>query len=78
LSVAGVTLKAVRRCVRCEIPGIDQSTGARSHQPMATLAGYRADPTEDGGVTFGVYCIIHRGAGGTLRVDDPVTIDWRD
>jgi uncharacterized protein YcbX len=72
-----VTLKAVRRCVRCEIPDIDQNTGERTDQPMRTLAGYRSDPAQGGAVTFGVYCIVSAGAGGTITVGQSVALRTR-
>jgi hypothetical protein len=73
----GIELRAMRPCVRCEIPDIDQDTAERSDQPMRTLASYRGDPDESGAVTFGVYCVVTAGAGATLRVGQRVTLELR-
>lgn len=77
LHVGTVTLQVVQRCVRCEIPCIDQSTAIRSAEPMATLSRYRADAASDGGVVFGVYCIVALGRGQTLSVGQSVAPQWR-
>lgn len=77
LQVDGVTLSVVRSCVRCEIPDIDQATADRSREPTNTLATYRADPALSGAITFGVYCVVTGGAGGTLSVGDEATLRWR-
>jgi uncharacterized protein YcbX len=77
VSFGDATLKAVRRCVRCEIPGIDQGSGTRSAQPMTSLAAYRSDPAENGGVTFGMYCVVAAGSRGTLRVGDQAALACR-
>ena len=73
-----VVLRIVKPCVRCPITTVDQSTGAPDprwpHEPLDTLAGFRADPRVDGGVTFGQNAIVVTGAGRRLRVGDEVEI----
>jgi hypothetical protein len=76
-TTGGVTLQAVRRCVRCEIPDIDQETAKRTDQPMQTLASYRGDLAESGAVTFGVYCVVSAGSGETITVGQSVEIRSR-
>jgi hypothetical protein len=64
-ATGGITLRAVKPCVRCSVPNVDPATGATSHEPGDTLAIYR-DNARAGGVTFGVNAIVERGAGGEL------------
>lgn len=67
-----IVLQLVKSCVRCEIPGIDQHSGLRHpqwpHEPLDTMATYRADPRMDGGLTFGQNAIIAAGDGQFLEV----------
>lgn len=72
----GLVLKAVKPCVRCEIPNTDQVTGAVGTEPMATLATYRADAAERGGVTFGQHFIVVEGAGTAVSVGQPVEVRY--
>lgn len=61
----------VKPCARCAITTIDQHTGQRSAEPLATLAGYRrrmADKSVK--VDFGMNAVAT--SGGTVRVGDPV------
>lgn len=66
-----VELKLVKPCARCPMPGIDQRTGLRDpqwpHEPLDTLAVYRANERVDGGLTFGQNAIVTH-AGGEIRV----------
>lgn len=62
-----VRLRLVKPCVRCSIPNVDPATGEVGLEPGATLAGFRADPRMDGGITFGMNAIVLEGAGRTLR-----------
>lgn len=48
------TFRAVKRCDRCAIPGLDPLTGERGVEPLRTLARYRR---EDGKVWFGMNLI---------------------
>ena len=63
-----VRLRLVKPCVRCTIPNVDPATAAVGHEPGGTLAGYRADPRLNGGITFGVNAVIVEGIDRTLRV----------
>lgn len=62
-----VRLRLVKPCVRCAIPNVDPTSGEPGLEPGATLAGFRADPRMDGGITFGMNAIVLEGAGRTLR-----------
>jgi uncharacterized protein YcbX len=77
LAVGGAVLKALKPCVRCEIPCTDQATGEVSTEPMATLAAYRADARANGGITFGMHFIVISGHGETVETGQEATIDWR-
>lgn len=65
------TLRFVKPCARCPIPTIDQTNGTTDtlwpHEPLDTLATYRADPRVGGGLTFGINAILIDGIGATLR-----------
>ena len=63
-----VRLKLVKPCVRCEIPNVDPATAETGTEPGATLAGFRADPRMDGGITFGMNAIVLEGIDRLLRV----------
>ncbi len=77
LAIGGLVLKALKPCVRCEIPCVDQETGASGAEPMATLGAYRADPRADGGVTFGTLFILTAGAGTAVGVGDAVDVRFK-
>jgi len=66
----GVQLSLVKPCARCAIPTIDQETGRKGKEPLATLATYRRGP--DGSVFVGQNA-IHDGPG-ILRVGDGVVV----
>jgi uncharacterized protein YcbX len=73
-----VTLRLVKPCVRCGIPNVDPDTGATGAEPGATLAGFRADPRLDGGITFGVNAVVAAGPeAARLRRGMPVLARWR-
>jgi uncharacterized protein YcbX len=79
-----ITLRFVKPCARCPIPTINQATGHKDenwpHEPLDTLAGYRADPRVDGGLTFGQNAILEAGVGAILRcgANVDVEIDFPD
>jgi uncharacterized protein YcbX len=73
-----VRLKLVKPCVRCQMPNVDPATAAVGPEPGATLAGFRADPRLDGGITFGVNAIVAEGPeAALLRCGMPVQARWR-
>lgn len=73
-----VRLKLVKPCVRCEVPNVDPATAAVGPEPGATLAGFRADPRMDGGITFGVNAVVAEGPeAALLRCGMPVRAQWR-
>ena len=72
-----VVLRPVKPCPRCPIPNVDPATGTSSPEVMDMLNTYRANPVVDGGITFGMNCVIVRGAGHRLRVGDAVAGDWK-
>jgi uncharacterized protein YcbX len=67
-----VRLRLVKPCTRCSIPNVDPATADTGSEPGATLAGYRADPRLQGGVTFGINAVIVEGVERTLRAGQPV------
>lgn len=65
-----VVIVPTKPCVRCTVPGVDPATGVQGHEPVDTLAGYRADPRMGGGLTFGMNAVVREGLECTLRVGD--------
>jgi uncharacterized protein len=54
----GLTLEVVSKCVRCNVPGVDQSSGeVQPEQPTQVLDTYRLDQGL-GGSTIGVNAIL--------------------
>lgn len=76
-----ILLQLVKPCVRCEIPGIDQHSGLRHpqwpHEPLDTLATYRADPRMDGGLTFGQNAIVVSGSGQLLEIGQTLAYSFK-
>lgn len=72
---AGVaTLRLVKPCVRCSIPDVDPATADTGTAVARTLAGFRADPRLNGGLTFGINAVVVAGAGLVLRTGQPVAV----
>jgi uncharacterized protein YcbX len=67
-----VRLRLVKPCVRCGIPNVDPASGQTGPEPGATLAGFRADPRMQGGITFGMNAVIVSGQGAWLRTGQAV------
>lgn len=76
---ANIALRVVKPCARCPITTVDQASGTIDprwpHEPLDTLAGYRANPRVDGGLTFGQNAIVIDGVGRRLRVGDDVELE---
>jgi uncharacterized protein YcbX len=68
LSTGTAEIRPVKPCARCPIPSIDQATGVPGPDPLDILQTYRANPKLDGGICFGMNCIVSAGAGSVLRV----------
>ncbi len=66
-TLSGVTLIAAKRCVRCQVITIDQSTTLKSKEPMKTLAGYRAINKK---VLFGQNLLAD--TTGIIKTGDPL------
>lgn len=65
---SGLMLALVKRCERCLVTTVDQSTGARTgKEPLATLAVIRAD-NATGGVWFGQNAVPQLAADETAMV----------
>ena len=72
LRIGPLTVRPVKPCARCSVPGVDPATGEHSSVVPDLLAGMRA--TADG-VMFGVNAIVVEGAGNVLRVGDAVQVE---
>jgi len=75
LSTGAAEIRPVKPCARCPIPSIDQATGVPGPDPLDILQTYRANPKLDGGICFGMNCIVSAGAGGVLRVGQELTAE---
>jgi len=69
ITIGDVRMSVAKPCARCITTTVDQATGIRGKEPLATLARYR---TRDNKVLFGQN-LIHQSAG-TLRVGDAVKV----
>ena len=72
LRIGSATIRPVKRCARCSVPGVDPATGEHSAVVPDLLAGMRSTPD---GVMFGVNAIVVAGAGSALRVGDAVDVE---
>jgi hypothetical protein len=72
LRVGDLTLRVVKRCARCTVPGVDPSTGIASTVVPDLLATYRST---DAGVMFGVNAIVVDGAGREVRAGAAVEVE---
>ena len=70
-------IKPVKPCTRCPIPDIDPATAISSPDVGNVLRTYRADARVDGGITFGVNCIVVQGVEHMLKVGQTVGANYR-
>ncbi len=76
LRAGPLVLRLVKRCTRCNIPGIDQRTGVASGPaPLDALASYRLDQRL-GGAVLGVNAVVAAGGGVTLRRGDRLEVEF--
>jgi uncharacterized protein len=77
----GFMLEVVSKCVRCNVPGVDQSSGeVQVEQPTPMLDTYRLD-LELGGSTIGVNAIRlnpanHTGTPPIIKIGQKIDIDY--
>jgi len=72
-----VQLQGVKPCPRCPIPNIDPLTALSSHTVGDMLQTYRANPSVDGAVTFGMNAIVLTGVDCGLRLGQAVQADYK-
>jgi uncharacterized protein YcbX len=70
IEIAGIRLSIVKPCARCSITTVDQATGIRGKEPLATLATYRRGP--DGSVYMSQNAIHDKP--GVIRLGDEVAV----
>jgi uncharacterized protein len=85
VAVNGVTFEVVSKCVRCNVPGIDQASGEiQLATPTALLDTFRLDEAL-GGSTIGVNAILlpkpdnsdsHPTADQIIKVGDDLIFDY--
>jgi uncharacterized protein YcbX len=71
---ADMLIAPVKPCARCPIPAIDQATGIPGPDPLDILQSWRSKAILDGAVCVGMNCIVAAGAGGILRVGQPLEV----
>lgn len=71
LRIGDVVLRADEPCGRCVVTTIDQETGDKGKQPLRALGQYRRAGQK---LLFAINIVPVSGAGGSLRVGDPVTV----
>jgi uncharacterized protein len=76
LAIGAVTLRLVKPCTRCTIPGIDQRSGAAGTDPAPALRAFRFDKRLHG-VTFGQNCVVASGAGCEVARGSPCSVNFR-
>jgi len=69
-----LVIKPVKPCARCPIPAVDQATGIPGPDPLEILQAWRGKEILDGAVCVGMNCIAAAGAGGVLRVGQPLAV----
>lgn len=78
-AASDIVLRVAKPCARCPITTVDQASGTIDprwpHEPLDTLAGYRANPRIEGGLAFGQNAMVVEGVGRRLRVGDPVDVE---
>jgi uncharacterized protein YcbX len=70
LRCGDLLLRPVAPCARCQVPGVDPTTGEASRTVPDLLASFRK---QAGGVMFGMNAIVVEGAGSEVAVGD----DWQ-
>ncbi len=71
-----IRLRLVKPCPRCPIPNIDPISAHSTPHVMDCLGTYRHDAKVNGAVSFGMNAIIVAGIGQTLRVGQPLELDY--
>jgi uncharacterized protein YcbX len=72
LRVGNASVRPVKRCARCTVPGVDPATGEQTSIVPDLLASFRRT---DDGVMFGVNAIVIEGAGSMLKIGDEVEVE---
>jgi MOSC domain-containing protein len=75
MTLGGLTLRTPKRCDRCVVTTIDQSTGERGKEPLRTLATFRSEGNKVYFAMNAIPCLedLAPGAEATVAVGDPVT-----
>ena len=69
LRVGDATFRSAGPCARCIVTTTDQLTGARTPEPLRTLATYRRDLVKSANVNFGQN-LINESKSGLIRIGD--------
>jgi uncharacterized protein YcbX len=75
IQMGDAILRPVKPCSRCPLPAVVQETGEVGPDPMDILQTYRANPKLEGGISFGMHCIVQTGEGTVLRIGQPVKLE---
>ncbi|MFI4939977.1 MAG: MOSC domain-containing protein [Burkholderiales bacterium] len=75
IQLGDAQLQPVKPCPRCPIPSIDQATGVIGPDPLDILQRYRANPTIEGGIAFGMNAILLGSEDKMLEVGQEARIE---
>ncbi len=75
IQLGNAVLHPIKPCSRCALPAVDQQTGEVGPSPLDVLQTFRVNPKLDGGISFGMNCIVGAGEGEILRVGQAVELD---
>lgn len=73
IRIGDIAFHCVKPCARCVVTTIDQATGEKGREPLATLSTYRNRGNK---VDFGMN-LLHRGTG-FVRIGDRITLESID
>lgn len=78
IPIAGgtVSLDMVKPCTRCAIPDIDPFTAQSSPEVSQTLQSYRALPSMQGAICFGMNAIVRAGTGAIIHNGQAFEADY--
>jgi len=71
-----IELGMAKPCPRCPIPDIDPFTAHTSPTVSQTLQTYRALPSMQGAICFGMNSVVKNGTGHTLHSGQPFEADF--
>ncbi len=75
IAIGSLTFRVSKPCARCTVPAVDQATGVRGTEPLATLAGYRKGDGEK--VLFGQNLVNEQKSGELVLGNEVIILQDR-